>query len=72
MIAPLYYLIMSKHNFEPADNYGKGGMDSDLCKFKYCNNCGCLKEIWRNGSTFRIGNLSYDKEPECIKQNVKN
>lgn len=56
-----------KHKFESADNYGKGGMDSDWCKFKYCPNCGCLKEIWRNGVTYLKDNVHYDKEPECKK-----
>lgn len=60
-----------KHKFEPAENYGEGGMDSDWCKFKYCPNCGCLKEIWRNGTSFKMGNKFYDKEPKCDGNKIR-
>lgn len=55
----------NKHKWEAAENH-MASTDTDWCKFKYCPNCGCLKEIWHNGVTYRIGNQFYDKMPKCI------
>jgi len=55
----------SKHKFEPAENH-MASTDTNFCKFKVCAKCGCLKEIWKNGTTFWLNGVFYDKQPECI------
>ena len=44
------------------------GDGNDFCKFKLCVNCGCIKEVWRNGSSYRLNNVYYNNEPKCIKK----
>lgn len=59
---------MSKHSFEPAENH-MAHTDTDWCKVKYCPRCGCVKEIYRKGTIYKMGGKFFENEPECIKNN---